>query len=171
MYAVVGCSNCSALWVVEDHPETTRCPRCGTRRRYDALKKFHTAESADAAKQARAAMLAERSGHGDAFANLEDYGEMDRRLDEAGVGDDEYLAGSGLDPDAVRDAAESDDGPARSHPETVRAAVEELDAPTADAVVAYAVDRGVPAAKARTVLDRLVDAGEATERDGTYRLL
>lgn len=171
MYAVVGCDRCDALWVVADEPETTGCPRCEKRHRYRPLTKFFEGEDETAARQARAALLAERQGHGDAFADLDDVAEMEAHLDDAGVGDDEYLAGSGLDPEAVAAAGADEGGGSGSRVDTVRAALEELEEPSADAVVAYASERGVPADAARETLDRLVRAGDATERDGTYRPL
>jgi methyl-accepting chemotaxis protein len=45
------------------------------------------------------------------------------------------------------------------------------DADTVDAVVDYAVKRGVPADAANELLDRLRRHGEVTERDGELRLL
>ena len=104
MYAVVGCSDCSALWIVEGRPETTQCPRCGSRKQVEKLKQFVTTDDADHAREVRASMLATRSGHGDAFANLDDFATMDEYVDEDVVSDDEYLESAGIDTDEVEDS-------------------------------------------------------------------
>ncbi len=106
MYAVVGCSDCSALWVTEGRPETTQCPRCGTRRKHEKRRKFVETDDEAHAREVRASMLANRQGEGDAFAELDSYAEMERQVDDAGVDDETYLEDSGVDTDAVSAAAD-----------------------------------------------------------------
>jgi len=175
MYAIVGCSDCEHLWIVEGRPETSQCPRCGTRRQHAKRRKFTTTEDEDHAREVRASMLATRQGHGDAFAELDSFAEMEDRVDEAGPSDEEYLAGSGVDPDAAAEAGErasgSRSGPSRNRKGTVEAALRDLEEPTEEDVVAYATDRGVPAEYTRKALRTLVRAGEATENRGVYRLV
>lgn len=103
MYAVVGCDRCSSLWVVEGRPETTRCPRCRKRHRYETRKKFVVTDDAEHAREARANMLAERGTAGDEDIDL-DFAAMGREADEPGMSDEEYLEESGIDADAVADA-------------------------------------------------------------------
>jgi len=172
VYRVVGCRECGALWVVADRPETTACPRCGQRHRFERLHAFAETEDAAAARQARAALLADRAGLGEAFAELDDVAAS--QLDGVGVPDDEYLAASGLDPEAVAEAgARATAGPAR--PPSRRAAVldalDALDRPTEAEVVAYAADRNVPVERVPDLLERLVRAGEVSESGGRYRRL
>lgn len=175
VYAVVGCSECDMLWVVEGRPETSQCPRCGTRRPYAKRRKFVSTEDEDHAREVRASILANRQGHGDAFAELDSFAEIDEYVDEVGPDDAEYLEASGVDPDEVAAAGEraegSSAGGGRSRQETVRAALRELDEPTGDDVVAYASERGVPEGYTRKALEKLVRAGEATENRGVYRLV
>jgi hypothetical protein len=173
MYAVVGCSDCSMLWVVEGRPETSQCPRCGTTRQYGKRKKFVSTEDEDHAREVRASMLANRQGHGEAFAELDSFAEMESRIDEAGPSDAEYLEGSGLDAETVTEAGERATGSSTStsRKETVREAVRTLDEATEERVVEYARERDVDPEYARTALDRLVRAGAATESRGVYRLL
>lgn len=174
MYRVVGCRECGALWIVADHPETTTCPRCGRRHPFERLHAFAASDDEDAARQARARLLAERSGHDEAFADLDDVATMAGQLDAAGVSDVEYLEGAGLDADAVAEAGErAGSGPARGpgRREAVLAALRELDRPTEAAVVEHAAERGVPAEAAADLLARLVRAGEVSESGGRYRLL
>lgn len=175
MYSVVGCSRCDALWVVEGRPRTTGCPRCGKRHRFDRLKRLAEADGEDGARQARAALLAERSGHGEAFADVAPFGELGDRLDDPAVSDGEYLEAAGIDPDAVDAAGErAADGPGEgpaSRPDVVRAALRELDAPTEGAVADFADEHGVPRDAARRLLGRLVQAGEVAVNEGRYRLL
>ncbi|MFB6150426.1 MAG: DUF5817 domain-containing protein [Haloarculaceae archaeon] len=175
MYAVVGCSDCGTLWIVEGRPETSQCPRCGTRRQYAKRRKFVTTDDEDHAREVRASMLAARQGHDEAFAELDSFAEMEARVDDAGPDDEEYLEASGVDPDAVtaagERAGESRSGSSRSREETVRAALRELDEPTGSDVVAYAGEHGVDEEYVRTALRKLVRAGEVTENRGVYRLV
>lgn len=175
MYSVVGCNECAALWVVADRPETTRCPRCGKRHRFGKLKAFVETDDENEARQARAAMLADRSGQGEAFADLDDFAAMESQLDDVGYDEAEYLAQSGVDPEAVAEAAEratsGRSGSTPSRKEVVRTALRELDAPDEAAVVSYADERGVPASYTRTAIEKLRRSGELLERDGTLRLV
>jgi signal recognition particle GTPase len=176
MYAVVGCSECQALKIVEGRPETTQCPRCGTRRKFEKLRKFVETDDEDHAREVRSSMLANRQGEGEAFAQLDSFAEMESQVEEAGVSDEEYLEASGVDTEAVEAAAErvenrSASTRGSSRQETVRDALRELDRPTAEEVVAYADERGVPADYVREALEKLTRRGEVSESRGRYRLL
>lgn len=174
MYAVVGCSECTMLWVVEGRPETSQCPRCGKTRQYSKRRKFVSTENEDHAREVRASILANRQGHGDDFAELDSFTEMEAQVDEVGPSDDEYLEQSGIDPDTVAEAGERagrSSGKSKSRKEIVRDALRELDDPTEDDVLAYADERGVPRDYVSKALTKLVRAGEATENRGVYRLV
>jgi hypothetical protein len=171
MYAVVGCNRCGALWLLSDPGETATCPQCSKRHQTRKLKRFYESDDREAARQARAAMLAERRDESGTFGDLESVAEMERRLDEAGVGDREFLTASGLDADAVEAAGDVSRERSRSRTELVRDAVAEQDRPTESEIVAYAEARGVPAEAARKLLERLAQAGEVSEHRGRYRLL
>mgnify|MGYP000501254635 CR=1 FL=1 len=170
MYAVVGCSECTALWIVEGRPETTQCPRCRHRHRFTRLKSFVETDDENEARDARAALLAQRSGEEDAIDALDSFESMEHRVQDAGPSDEEYLAGSGVDPDAVA-AVEEDAGGASSRREIVIEGLERLDAPTRDDVIAYAADRGVPSEYTTDALAKLRRAGRISETGGEYRLL
>jgi len=175
MYAVVGCPECSSLWVVEGRPETSQCPTCGQTRAHEKRKQFVTTDDPDHAREVRASMLAARQGHGDAFAELDSFARLDDRIEDAGVDDETYLEASGVDSDAVDAAAdratEGAGSGGRSRREVVIAALREHDAPDEAAVVEYARERGVPPEYARRALDKLVRAGRVSESGGQYRLL
>jgi len=176
MYAVVGCRDCDGLWLVSDpgDAETARCPRCGTRHSTDRLRRLYESSDREAVREARAAMLAERRGESEAFAEVDHVADLERAVADAGVDDREYLEASGLDADAVADAGDvsgGSGGSSRPREAIVREAVREASPPTEDAVVDYAAGRGVPAGAARDLLDRLVREGEATASGGEYRLL
>lgn len=173
MYAVVGCSDCGQLWLLSDpdESETATCPRCRTRHQTRKLRRFAETEDREEARQVRAAMLARKRGESDAFADLEHVADMEFSAAEAGVDDREYLEGSGIDADAVAAAGDVDDGPTRSRRELVTDAVREQDRPTEADVVEYAVERGVPADAARTLLEKLTRRGDVSESRGRYRLL
>lgn len=70
-FAVVGCRDCRALWIVEGQPETTGCPRCGTRSRFDQLRRFAETDAIGEARRIRAALLADRSDGDGSFAGLD----------------------------------------------------------------------------------------------------
>lgn len=175
MYVVVGCQKCRALWVVEGRPETTQCPRCGTRRQFSKLKRFARTEDSAEAKQARSALLARRQDRGEAFAELDPFADLEERAMEMGLDDEAFLEASGVDSEAVTAAGERAEpgadsgGPDRL--EVVRSALAELDESTVDDVVAYAADRGVEESFVREALERLVQHGEATKNRGVYRLI
>jgi len=174
MYAVVGCSDCSALWIIEGRSETTQCPRCGTTRQYAKRRKLVETEDEDHAREVRSSMLANRQDHGDVFAELDSFSEMEAQIDDAGPSDDEVLEAAGIDTTEVNAAgerAEGGSGGSQSRKETVLAALQDREDPTEDEVVAYASERGVPADYARDALEKLRRAGEVTERDGTLQLL
>ncbi len=175
MYAVVGCPECSSLWVVKGRPETSQCPTCGQTRAYEKRKQFVTTDDPDHAREVRASMLAARQGHGDAFAELDSFAQLDDRIEDAGIDDETYLEASGVDSDEVDAAAdrategEGSGGPSRK--ETVLAALREHDAPDEATIVEYAEERGVPPEYARRALDKLVRAGRVSESGGEYRPL
>ena len=172
MYAVVGCTDCDALWLLADpgEAETATCPRCGRTHRTDRLRRLFESENRATASEARATMLARRRGDGEAFEAVPSGVDLERAADAAGIDDREYLARSGVDPEATAAAGEGP-GSSRStdRAEIVREAVATLDEPTEDEVVAYATDRDVPADAARDLLSRLVRRGEAVENGGVYR--
>jgi len=173
MYAVVGCTDCHALWLLEDpdSAETATCPRCRRRHRTASLKRLFTADDRETAREARAAMLADAAGATDAFESTPSVAEMESEIDETVVGDDEYLDAAGLDADEVAEAGERAARRSRSRPEIVREALRSLDTPDETDVVSYAAERGVPEDAAADLLDRLVRRGEASETGGTYRPL
>lgn len=167
MYSVVGCKECHNLWIVEDRPETTQCPRCRSRHRFEKLKTFAETETSDAAARVRSSMLAERSEDGE-FVDPEDVD-----LEGVGVDDEEFLSASGLDPDEVAEAGEraTQRSGSRSRKQVVLDALEDLEEPTADDVVAYAAEAGVPREYVERTLEKLRRAGEVTVSGGVYRKL
>ncbi|SEH16652.1 hypothetical protein SAMN04487967_2764 [Natronorubrum sediminis] len=174
MYAVVGCSECSNLWIIEGRSETTQCPRCGSRRGYEKRKKFVETEDASHARDVRASMLANRQGEGEAFARLDSYDELEETVSEGVVDDETYLEESGLDVEEVDAAGERDPRrPTRSgsKKEIVEQALENLERPTESEVIEYAGERGVSAKYVRDALEKLVRRGTVSESRGRYRRL
>lgn len=171
MYAVVGCRECGAYWVVEGAPETTRCPRCSTRHRFEKLHRFAEADDPDAAREARSRIVREQAGAD--VDDLEDFASMEDRIDEAGVDDAAYLAGSGIDPAETEAAADRATAGTerRSRREVLLDGIRRLEAPTEDDLTVYAAEHGVSAAYVRRTIERLRRAGDVTETDGHYRLL
>ncbi|WP_018258845.1 DUF5817 domain-containing protein [Halomicrobium katesii] len=99
-YAVVGCSECQSLWLLEDdNSQAAHCPTCGTRHQRDALRPLAQAEDRDVASQQRTALLADRAGAAD--ADLDPYWAQDARAAEVVVDDRTYLNGLGVAPELV----------------------------------------------------------------------
>jgi predicted nucleic acid-binding Zn-ribbon protein len=173
MYAVVGCTECGSYWLLSDpeESETATCPRCGRRHQTRKLRRFYRSDDRDAARQARAALLAEKQGQSEAFSDLPSVTELEHDAEDAGIDDGEYLEKSGLDADEVAAAGDVSRRSTPSRDEVVRAALREQDSPDESAVVAYAEERGVPAEAARDLLERLTRRGEVSESGGRYRLL
>jgi hypothetical protein len=174
MYAVVGCNECDALWVVEGRPESTSCPRCEKRHRFGKLKKFYESEHADEAREARSRLFATRSGNAEAAESLPDFETLGRDAEGAGVDEDEYLEASGIDTEEVAAAGEragQGRGHGRNKREVVLDALREQERPTAAEVREYAADAGVSAEYVDRALEKLSRAGEVSESGGRYRLL
>ena len=173
MYSVVGCSDCAALKIVDGRPDTTVCNRCGKHLRFEKLKKFLRTEDLDHAREIRASILANKSGHGDAFARVGSFAELDAETEEPVVSDEEYLEGSGIDVDEVAAAGERAmaSGKKLSRRDAVLAALEELDRPTEDEVAAFAAEHGAPREFVEDALEKLRRRGEVSESGGRYRLL
>ncbi len=171
MYAVVGCDECSALWIVEGEPETSQCPRCGKTRGHHKRRKFVTTDDENHAREVRSSMLATRQGHGDAFAELASFAELDDQVEQSGVDEETYLAESGLDVAEVQEAGTDDSKQSQSREEIVREALEALSEPTAPEVLEYADERGVPESYTERALEKLRRSGELSETAGTFRLL
>lgn len=174
MYAVVGCRSCGGYWLLSDPDaqESATCPRCGSRHPTGRLNRFFESADRDAAAQARAKLLADKAGEGDAFERAGSVADHAREVESSGpaVDDREYLEGSGLDADEVAAAGADDAGGSRSRDEVVRDAVREGGATEAE-IVEYAREHGVPADAARRILEGLTRRGEASESRGEYRLL
>ena len=173
MYHVVGCSECSALRIVEGRPDTTRCGTCGTRRSFSKVRSFLTTDDVDHAREVRASMLANRQGEGESFAAVDSFAELEDQVADGVVDDETYLTESGLDSEAVADAGDraTKTTQSSSREEIVRTALRDLDRPTEDDVVEYASERGVPAEYVERALVKLVRRGDVSESRGRYRLL
>jgi len=175
MYAVVGCTNCSMLWLLTDpdSADSATCPRCERTHQTSKLKRFFESKDRSAAREARSALLAKKQGDSESFADVAHVSELEEQAEDAGIDDREYLEASGIDADSVAAAGETTRESAGSHDEIVREAVREAgdDQPTEDKIVAYAADRGVPEEKTSKLLEKLCRQGDASESRGRYRLL
>jgi len=176
MYAVVGCNNCSMLWLLTDpdSADSATCPRCERTHQTSKLKRLFASEDRSAAKEARSALLAKKQGDSETFADVAHVSELEQRAENAGIDDREYLEAAGLDADNIAAAGETTRESASSHDQIVREAVREAgggNKPTEDEIVAYAADRGVPNKKTSNLLEKLCRVGDASESRGRYRLL
>lgn len=171
MYAVVGCHDCNALWIIEGRQETVRCRGCGKTHQYGKLKKFVETEDADHAREVRASMLASRGGQADAFAAVDSFAELDSQVERDVVTDEELLESAGIDAGEAAAAGEgAGTNTSRSRKEIVLGGVEHTDG-THQEITAYATERSVPESYVERALEKLVRAGELSESGGRYRRL
>jgi len=172
--AATSARRCGSSWT-RRRATARGVPRCGKTHQTTKLKRFFESEDREAAREARAALLAKKRDESAAFAELDHVSELERAVDESGIDDREYLEASGIDADAVDEAgarAEGADSDSRSRSEIVRDAVATVDEPTEENVVAHASDHGVPAETAPRSLTRLARRrGELSESGGRYRAL
>jgi len=176
MYAVVGCNNCSMLWLLTDPREsnTAQCPRCGKTHQTKKLKRLFESDDRSAAQQARSALLAKKQGASAAFADVDHVVDLEQQVEEPVVDDREYLDAAGLDADDIAAAGQQSTSRSKPRDEIVREAVEQAsdgDRPTEDEVLTYATEQGVPREKAQELLQKLCRRGDASESGGRYRLL
>ena len=171
MYAVVGCTDCGAYWLLTDPRESdsATCPTCGRRHQTTKLKRFFESEDRDAARQARAALLAKKHGDSEAFADVAHVSELEEMAEESGLSEREYLAESGLDPDEVAAAGDTTQKKSRSRDEIVRDAVRE--GGTEEDILEKAVEDGVPRGSAEKLLEKLRRQGEVIQSGGGLRLV
>ena len=176
MYAVVGCNNCSMLWLLTDPREsnTAQCPRCGKTHQTKKLKHFFESDDRSAAQQARSALLAKKQGASETFADVDHVVDLEAQASEPVVDDREYLDAAGLDADDIAAAGEQSTRRSKPRDEIVREAVDEAgddDRPTETDILDYAEQQGVPREKAQELLEKLCRRGEASKSGGRYRLL
>ena len=174
MYAVVGCGECSTLWILEGRPETTSCPTCGKRRKFADRRRFVETDDVAHARRVRAAMLAARQDDTDTFEAVPTDDELESAVADGVIDETAYLEASGLDVEEIESVGERAGGATTgsgSRRSIVEEAIDAVEEPTEDAIVAYATERGVPRSAARSILEKLRRSGEVTRRDGTYRSL
>ena len=145
MYAVVGCTNCSMLWLLSDprDSKTAQCPRCGKTHQTTKLKRLFESDDRSAAQQARSALLAKQQDASDAFADVDHVSDLEAQAADPAVDDRDYLEAAGLDADAVA-AAGDHDGGSNSRKEILREAIKAAggdDRPTESEIVDYASQR------------------------------
>ncbi|WP_331233766.1 DUF5817 domain-containing protein [Natronorarus salvus] len=171
MYAVVGCSRCSALWILEGRAETATCPRCEKRTPRKRLRSFVETDDADHARDVRAAMLAERSGEGEAFASVGSFAETDGRAGEPVIDDESLLEAAGIDPEEAAAAAERPFRGSTDRKTLLLEVVSDLEEPSEERILSVAGERGLDRSTAEPLLEKLVRSGTLTEHRGRYRVL
>jgi len=171
MYAVVGCTDCGAYWLLTDpqDSDSATCPTCGRRHQTKKLKRFFESEDRDAAREARAALLAKKHGDSEAFADVAHVSELEAQVEESGLSEREYLEQSGIDPDEVQEAGDTTRKKSRSRDEIVRDAVRE--GGTEDEILDRAAEDDVPRGAAEQLLEKLRRQGEVIQSGGELRLV
>ncbi|WP_330630298.1 DUF5817 domain-containing protein [Halocatena halophila] len=171
MYSVVGCPECEAITVVADRPETTGCPRCRKRLTFEKLRVIYQSDDPDKAREIRGRLLADRSGHADAFESVDSFAALETEIEESGISPKAYrqLAGGGeKSPTPVSARTESGSG---NRTDRVKKAIRSQEKPTRGTIIKQATENGVPKKAAESILEKLRQNGELTVTDGAYRLL
>ena len=171
MYAVVGCTECGTYWLLTDPRESdsATCPKCGRRHQTQKLNRFYETDDREAAREARAALLAKKHGDSAAFDDVAHVSELEERVEESGMSERDYLEQSGIDADEVQDAGDTSQEPSRSRDEKVRDAVRE--GGTEVEIIERAVEDGVPRDAAEKLLEKLRRQGEVIQSGGELRLV
>jgi len=171
MYAVVGCTECGTYWLLTDpkRSDSATCPKCGRRHQTKKLRTFYETDDREAAREARAALLAKKHGDSAAFDEVAHVSELEAKVEDSGMSETEYLEQSGLDVDEVSEAGDVSAETSRSRDEKVRDAVRE--GGTESEIVSRAVDDGVPRDAAEKLLEKLRRQGELIQSGGELRLV
>jgi len=175
MYAVVGCNECAAMWLLMD-PQTSdsaRCPPLREDASDDETQAVLRVGGPRGGPRGRAALLAKKRDERGVRRTRPRLGARARRRRVGNrrprvprsVGDRRRRRRRGGRP---REGGESD---SRSRSEIVRDAVATVDEPTEENVVAHASDHGVPPPRRPEILTRLARRGELSESGGRYRAL
>lgn len=83
-FRVVGCSSCSATWIIESDPSagSAECPDCGTTHQRGSLRSLASGDDPDVIRELRSRIMAARSGHEDEAAALDDYGVLEDQVED-----------------------------------------------------------------------------------------
>lgn len=165
MYVVVGCPACRQLWIRQPGGETCACPRCGRRHRVETLRALVRVDTVEAAREARSALLAERSDADDAAGYLE----LEDELAAAGLPEEAMFEATGIDPDAVRAVEESPGKARRSAPERILALLEKLEPVRSERIESAAAEHGIDVERAGRILADLRETGEVVRTEEGYR--
>lgn len=155
MYAVVGCSDCEHLWVVEGTPETTECRRCGSRHTFRDRRRLAEATDPDEARELRSQLLAARSDS--ESSPPASFHELEDRVADGVI--------ETVHPVTIAE----EDGPPTDRVGLVRHALETLEEPDRTELVAYCTDHGLTATQVERTLEALLQAGAVTRESGSYR--
>ncbi|MFW5939637.1 MAG: DUF5817 domain-containing protein [Halolamina sp.] len=171
MYAVVGCTQCGTYWLLTDpsDSDSATCPKCGRRHQTKKLNRFFETEDREAAREARAALLAKKHGDSAAFDDVAHVSELEQRVEDSGLSERDYLEQSGIDADEVQAAGDTSKESSRSRDEKVRDAVRE--GGTEAEILDRAVEDGVPRDAAAKLLEKLRRQGEVIQSSGELRLV
>ena len=171
MYDVVGCGQCSTLWIRSGEAATATCPRCGKRHQVDRLKPLAQAATADGAREARTQLLAERGADNpDAIAG---FAEIAEAASEPIVSEVAHMKQAGVDVDAVSAAGERATTTPRVTPRADRIKrILDEHAPVSRSVLIDAAEKeGIEPSVTRDILEKLTQRGAVLEMDDGYRLL
>lgn len=83
-FSVVGCSNCSTLWIVRDlhSHDTAECPQCRSTHQRSNLRPKAQHDDWHGACELRSQILADRAGERERYQNEDDYAILENRADD-----------------------------------------------------------------------------------------
>lgn len=153
-HAVVGCTECSGLWIITPDPDTAICPRCGTRHQTTKLRKLATTTSKTQARELRGRLLAEQHG-----------------VDADAIENTSYLTVEPDIDDPTKPTTETTDSAVTlSKPELLEHTIHTLDTPTQETILDAMTAHGLKAEETTTLLEKLRHDGAIIKENDEYRL-
>jgi len=160
-YAVVVCSECEFVRIVDQTNKTSKCGRCGKQKKMKQMKKFVTTDSQEKARLVASEVRAKQKGYEDDFHEAYENGEFDLS---------NYSGVSGPR-DWVGEDGSNNSSTSRSDKQIVLDVISDCECPTFDNIVDGASVYGLDEEKTEKLLSRLRRSGDVLKSNQEYRVL
>jgi hypothetical protein len=154
-HAVVGCPECTALWIITPDPETVTCPRCRTHHPRSNLRKLATTTSKTQARELRGRLLAQQ-----------------HNADPTAIDDTSYFSLEGeLEPSDTTTQTAAEHTLNLAKPELLKHTIQTLEDPTTDSIHHAMTTHGVDEEETTTLLEKLRHNGSIIKEHDQYRVI
>lgn len=161
-HAVVGCSDCSNLWIITAGNETSSCPRCGTQYPLTKLRKLATTTDKTHARELRGQLLAEQHGTPEQSPEETSYTTLEAELDTKNT-------------PAAPSTSETETTPHRlshgSKRDLLEHTIKTLEHPTLASIQDAMETNGIDPAQTEALLDKLRQDGSLIKENELYRVV